>query len=104
VVGVAGFCRSHHTSSRCKAGGLVETLSEQDRLPFAPTNAAFDKLPKGTVESLLEPANLKITRYINLPWWQEKLMIKQLLLPLKQEKESSFDNCSRRNTYRIYER
>jgi uncharacterized surface protein with fasciclin (FAS1) repeats len=47
---------------------------EQDRLPFAPTNAAFDKLPKGTVESLLEPANLKITRYINLPWWQGKLM------------------------------
>jgi uncharacterized surface protein with fasciclin (FAS1) repeats len=25
-----------------------------------------------------------------------KLIVKQLLLPLKQEKESSFDNCSRR--------
>ena len=43
-----------------KAGGLVETLSGTGPFTvFAPTNAAFDKLPKGTVESLLEPANLK---------------------------------------------
>lgn len=37
-----------------KAAGLVETLSGAGPFTvFAPTNAAFDKLPKGTVESLL---------------------------------------------------
>ncbi len=41
-----------------KAAGLVETLSSKGPFTvFAPTNAAFAKLPKGTVESLLEPAN-----------------------------------------------
>ena len=43
-----------------KAGDLVETLSGTGPFTvFAPTNAAFNNLPKGTVESLLEPANLK---------------------------------------------
>lgn len=41
-----------------KAAVLVETLSGKGPFTvFAPTNAAFAKLPKGTVESLLEPAN-----------------------------------------------
>jgi len=41
-----------------KAAGLVETLSGKDALTvFAPTNAAFEKLPKGTVENLLKPEN-----------------------------------------------
>lgn len=41
-----------------KAAGLVETLSGQGPFTvFAPTNAAFEKLPKGTVESLLKPEN-----------------------------------------------
>ena len=39
-----------------KAAGLVETLSSAGPFTvFAPTNAAFDKLPKGTVETLLKP-------------------------------------------------
>ena len=39
-----------------KAAGLVETLtSEGPFTVFAPTNAAFDKLPEGTVASLLVP-------------------------------------------------
>ncbi len=43
-----------------KAAGLVETLSGKDNLTvFAPTNAAFEKLPKGTVEDLLKPENKK---------------------------------------------
>lgn len=38
------------------AAGLVETLgSEGPFTVFAPTNAAFDALPEGTVASLLEP-------------------------------------------------
>jgi uncharacterized surface protein with fasciclin (FAS1) repeats len=39
-----------------KAAGLVETLQSPGPFTvFAPTNAAFAKLPKGTVESLLRP-------------------------------------------------
>ena len=41
-----------------KAAGLVETL--QSKGPFtvlAPTNEAFAKLPKGTVENLVKPEN-----------------------------------------------
>ncbi|MDJ0644609.1 MAG: fasciclin domain-containing protein [Flavobacteriaceae bacterium] len=39
-----------------KAAGLVETLSGEGPFTvFAPTNAAFGKLPEGTVESLLKP-------------------------------------------------
>lgn len=41
-----------------QAGGLVETLKGDGPFTvFAPTNAAFAKLPAGTVESLLEPEN-----------------------------------------------
>ena len=41
-----------------KAAGLVETLkSDGPFTVFAPTNKAFDKLPKGTVESLVMPEN-----------------------------------------------
>lgn len=41
-----------------KAAGLVETLSGKGPFTvFAPTDEAFAKLPKGTVESLLKPEN-----------------------------------------------
>ena len=41
-----------------KAAGLVETLQGKGPFTvFAPTNAAFDKLPGGTVETLLRPEN-----------------------------------------------
>ncbi len=41
-----------------KAAGLVETLQGAGPFTvFAPTNAAFDKLPKGTVETLVKPEN-----------------------------------------------
>lgn len=41
-----------------KAAGLVDTLSGPGPFTvFAPTNAAFAKLPAGTVESLLKPEN-----------------------------------------------
>ena len=42
-----------------KAAGLVETLKSAGPFTvFAPTNAAFNKLPKGTVETLLKPENV----------------------------------------------
>jgi uncharacterized surface protein with fasciclin (FAS1) repeats len=41
-----------------KAAGLVDTLSGPGPFTvFAPTNAAFGKLPKGTVETLVKPEN-----------------------------------------------
>lgn len=41
-----------------KAAGLVETLqSDGPFTVFAPTNAAFDKLPAGTVANLIKPEN-----------------------------------------------
>ena len=41
-----------------KAAGLVDTLEGAGPFTvFAPTNAAFDKLPAGTVDTLLKPEN-----------------------------------------------
>ena len=41
-----------------KAAGLVDTLQGPGPFTvFAPTNAAFDKLPPGTVDALLKPEN-----------------------------------------------
>lgn len=41
-----------------KAAGLVETLKSAGPFTvFAPTNAAFDKLPAGTVNNLVKPEN-----------------------------------------------
>jgi len=49
-----------------KAAGLVDALkSEGPFTVFAPTNEAFDKLPKGTVEELLKPENKeKLTKIL----------------------------------------
>ena len=49
-----------------KAAGLVDTLSGPGPfMVFAPTNAAFAKLPKGTVETLLKPENkAKLTKIL----------------------------------------
>lgn len=49
---------SDHTTlvAAVKAAGLAETLSGSGPFTvFAPTNAAFDKLPAGTVDNLLKP-------------------------------------------------
>jgi uncharacterized surface protein with fasciclin (FAS1) repeats len=41
-----------------KAAGLVSTLESAGPFTvFAPTNEAFNKLPKGTVETLIKPEN-----------------------------------------------
>jgi uncharacterized surface protein with fasciclin (FAS1) repeats len=41
-----------------KAAGLVDTLASKGPFTvFAPTNAAFAKLPAGTVDTLLKPEN-----------------------------------------------
>ncbi len=57
VVDIAIGSADHTTLvAAVKAADLVGTLkSEGPFTVFAPTNAAFDKLPKGTVEGLLKP-------------------------------------------------
>ena len=57
VVDIAVGSADHTTLvAAVKAAGLVETLSGAGPFTvFAPTNAAFEKLPKGTVENLLTP-------------------------------------------------
>jgi uncharacterized surface protein with fasciclin (FAS1) repeats len=59
VVDVASGSKDHTTLvAAVKAADLVNTLKGAGPFTvFAPTNSAFDKLPKGTVESLLKPEN-----------------------------------------------
>lgn len=48
-----------------KAAGLVETLQGKGPFTvFAPTNEAFNNLPKGTVETLLKPENKKMLQSV----------------------------------------
>lgn len=60
IVGVASGNADFSTLvTAVKAAGLVETLSGEGPFTvFAPNNAAFDKLPAGTVDSLLKPESL----------------------------------------------
>ena len=59
IVDVAASAGSFNTLvAAIKAAGLVETLKSKGPFTvFAPTDAAFAKLPKGTLESLLKPEN-----------------------------------------------
>jgi len=59
VVDIAVGSADHSTLvAAATAAGLVETLSGTGPFTiFAPTNAAFDALPAGTVEDLLKPEN-----------------------------------------------
>ncbi len=59
IVGVASGNENFSTLvAAVKAADLVKTLSTEGPFTvFAPTNAAFEALPKGTVESLLKPEN-----------------------------------------------
>jgi uncharacterized surface protein with fasciclin (FAS1) repeats len=48
-----------------KAAGLVETLSGAGPFTvFAPTNAAFEKLPAGTVDGLLKPESKDMLTHV----------------------------------------
>lgn len=57
IVQVASGSKDHTTLvTAVKAAGLATSLSNAGPFTvFAPTNAAFDKLPAGTVEGLLKP-------------------------------------------------
>lgn len=69
-----------------KAAGLVETLEGAGPFTvFAPTNEAFDKLPKGTVETLVKPENkAKLTGILTFHVVAGKLDSKRLADLIKQ--------------------
>ncbi|GAC1418955.1 MAG: fasciclin domain-containing protein [Flavisolibacter sp.] len=71
-----------------KAAGLVETLSGAGPFTvFAPTNAAFDKLPKGTVETLVKPENKEtLTKILTYHVVAGKLDSKELMNRFKKGK------------------
>jgi len=68
-----------------KAAGLVPTLEGKGPFTvFAPTNAAFEKLPQGTVDSLLKPENKsKLTRVLTYHVVSGKLDMKTLAKKIK---------------------
>lgn len=59
IVENAANSKDHTTLvAAVKAAGLVETLQGSGPFTvFAPTNAAFEKLPSGAVDNLLKPEN-----------------------------------------------
>ncbi len=59
IVGAAASSPAHKTLvAAVKAAGLVDTLASGGPFTvFAPTDSAFAKLPAGTVDTLLQPAN-----------------------------------------------
>ncbi len=59
ILQIAVGSKDHSTLvAACKAAGIADVLVNPGPLTvFAPVNAAFDKLPKGTVETLLKPEN-----------------------------------------------
>jgi len=68
-----------------KAAGLVETLSSAGPFTvFAPTNSAFNLLPKGTVETLVKPENkAMLTGILTYHVVSGKLNSKELMRKIK---------------------
>ena len=69
-----------------KAAGLVPTLESKGPFTvFAPTNEAFDALPKGTVETLLKPENkAKLTGILTYHVVAGKLSSMDLMKMIKE--------------------
>ncbi|MBI2408268.1 MAG: fasciclin domain-containing protein [Gemmatimonadetes bacterium] len=66
VVKIAVGSKDHTTLvAALQAGDLVNSLANAGPFTvFAPTNSAFDKLPKGTVDDLLKPENKEKLRLV----------------------------------------
>ena len=71
-----------------KAAGLVETLKSAGPFTvFAPTNEAFDKLPKGTVASLVKPENkATLTKILTYHVLAGKYSSKDIVAAIKKGK------------------
>jgi uncharacterized surface protein with fasciclin (FAS1) repeats len=71
-----------------KAAGLVETLKSAGPFTvFAPTNEAFDKLPAGTVATLVKPENKALlTKILTYHVLSGKYSAKAIMLAIKKGK------------------
>lgn len=84
IVSIAVGSKDHSTLvAALKAANYVTSVANPGPLTvFAPTNAAFDKLPKGTVESLVTPekqADLKeILKYHVAPAVYDEAALKRM--------------------------
>lgn len=69
-----------------KAAGLVATLEQDGPFTvFAPTNAAFDQLPEGTVATLLKPENKqKLTGVLTYHVVAGKMDAKSIMKAIKK--------------------
>ncbi len=69
-----------------KAAGLVDTLSSKGPFTvFAPVNSAFEKLPAGTVETLLKPENkATLTKVLTYHVIAGKFMAKDVLAAIQK--------------------
>jgi uncharacterized surface protein with fasciclin (FAS1) repeats len=69
-----------------KAAGLVETLKGKGPFTvFAPSNEAFEKLPAGTVESLMKPENkAELTKVLKYHVIAGKFDVKDLEKKIKE--------------------
>ena len=69
-----------------KAAGLVDTLKGKGPFTvFAPTNAAFAKLPAGTVDTLLKPENkATLTKVLTYHVVAGRLSAKDLMTMIKK--------------------
>lgn len=86
IVGTAAGSADHTMLvAAVKAAGLVDTLSGKGPFTvFAPTNAAFAKLPAGTVDNLLKPENkAQLQAVLTYHVVAGKLMAKDVLAAIK---------------------
>ncbi|WP_343486981.1 fasciclin domain-containing protein [Allomuricauda sp. d1] len=86
IVENAALSKDHTTLvTAVKAAGLVETLQGEGPFTvFAPTNAAFEKLPEGAVENLLKEENKEdLTGILTYHVVAGKLMAKDVLAAIE---------------------
>ena len=89
IVQNAANSKDHTTLvAAVKAAGLVPTLSSAGPFTvFAPTNEAFNKLPAGTVDNLVKPANkVTLTKILTYHVVAGKLSAADLMAKVKEGK------------------
>ena len=89
IVDVAMGSKDHTTLvAAVKAADLVSTLKGEGPFTvFAPSNSAFDKLPKGTVENLLKPeSKAGLVKLLTYHVVAGKLMASDVLAAIKAGK------------------
>ena len=89
IVSIASNSKDHTTLvAALKAADYVDSVANAGPFTvFAPTNAAFDKLPKGTVEGLVKPDKQdelrEILKYhVTVSMYQQKDLKDGMVLPM----------------------